>query len=662
MIDEELGKYKDEFIQISKTISENEKLSEKSKAEWKKQQEKIERRFDLFKTDLLFIVATGMLKAGKSTFVNLLSRNENASPIGFGVDTTLRPALIKMAAKDSGSAGGIYIYKRKSIHEVENEMQELQSQMENIIDRIKGLKEFDENYPEVAPKELNQDNLRKVLCSRPGTNELLDQSPLLVVVEVPYNADSKIFSENCVIFDMPGLDSNDAEISQNFEMYNAIFKECDLVLFIQSNMSPVNDAACGYLAKIGKDRSSCTYRLVQNRMRAKYWLEESVLKKELGEQAENGIKNFVKKLNTNKLSESSLKSWSANLGMAYDVIFNANNIAKDDYKTEELLSQSEFLGMEENLWADINQNGKEQRRSHCKDELCNDLKDVSREIEKKLYALKGDMARKEGEINMLIDEKNLIESYGRRTRKENWRGLDFTLSNDLKRQVEAELRDSFKHLRSSTKYCGDMPEKVSSFKIKGSRYDEFLIECSENAKSKVQAIIQESYLEKVDSGDFDSIKILNQKIEEMNQTSPKIILKIPPVEYRSKMVGKLSETVQLELAQIEPHREEGKFLFVVPFEKAIEVNESMVNDEYDKIIAHYTKASCAVLKQVMGDIMTDILNEHVSGYLKESLSEKEGEMYKAKLELEVMGGEKELFSRTKEQRLSLGEKIRELKI
>lgn len=661
MIDEELGKFKEEFVQISKSISENNRLSQKSKKDWQKQQEKIERRFDLFKTDLLFIVATGMLKAGKSTFVNLLSRNENASPIGFGVDTTLRPALIKMAGKDSGSHGGIYIYKRKTIHNPENEMQELQKQMENIIDRIKGLKKFDENYPEVSPKELSQDNLRKVLCSKPGTNELLDQSPLLVVVEVPYNEESRIFSENCVIFDMPGLDSNDAEISQNFEMYNAIFKECDLVLFIQSNMSPVNDAACGYLAKIGKDRSSCTYRLVQNRMRAKYWLEESIIRKELGEQAENGIKNFVKKLNTNKVSESSLKSWSANLGMAYDVIFNANDISKDKFNADELLSESEFLGMEENLWSDIKENGKEQRKSHCKDELCNDLKDVSSDMERKIYSLKSEIANKESEINILIDEKNLIESYGRRTKKENWIGLDFTLSTDLKRQIEAELRESFKHLRSSTKYCEILPEKVSSFKIKGTDYDKFLIECSENAKTLTKKIIEESNLEKVDSGDFDVIKILNKKIEEMNQDAPEIILQIPKIEYRSKTVGNLSENIPLDIAQIDPHKETGRFLFI-SFEKAIFVNESMLSDEYDKIIAHYVKSSCSVLKKVMGDIMTDILNAHISGYLKESLAEKESEMYKAKLELENLNGEKELFSSEKEKLLALEEKIRELKI
>ena len=661
MTDTELEQCKDEFMRISRAVSEERLLSEKSKEEWKKQRERIERRFDLFKTDLLFIVATGMLKAGKSTLVNLLSRNENASPIGFGVDTTLRPALIKMAKKGSASGGGIYIYKRKSIHDPENEMQELQSQMENIIDRVKGLKEFGGEYPEVSPKELSQDNLRKVLCSRPGTNDLLDQSPLLVVVEVPYNEESKIFSENCVIFDMPGLDSNDAEISQNFEMYNAIFKECDLVLFIQSNMSPVNDAACGYLAKIGKDRSSCTYRLVQNRMRAKYWLEEVVLKKELGEQAESGIKNFVKKLNTNKVSESSLKSWSANLGMAYDAIFNANSIDAEKHSPDGLLEESGFLGMEENLWADISQNGKEQRRSHCKDELCNDLRDVSRDIERKIRALEGGIAEKEAEINRLTDEKNVVESYGRRTKKENWIGCDFALSDDLERQIESELRGSFKRLRASTAYCGILPEKLSSFKIKGSKYDAFLVECSEKARALVTEIIEESHLEKVDSGDFDTIRILNEEIEKMKKNAPEIILRIPKIEYRTKTVGPLPEAALPEVAQISPHNEERRFLFV-RFEKEIEVNESMLGQEYDKIIAHYVKASRTVLKTVMSEKLTDVLNAHVSAHLRASVSEKEDEMGASRRGLEGMIGEKGIFSAVKGKLLSLEEKIRELKV
>lgn len=661
MTDEELSKFKEEFMGISGEILSDGRLSERSAREWRKSEGKIRRRFDLFGTDLLFIVATGMLKAGKSTFVNLLSRSENASPIGFGVDTTLRPALIKMAARGSGSRGGIYVYKRKPVRDAESEMRELQEQMENIIDRIKGLKEFDEEYPDVQPKELNQANLRKILCSRPGTNELLDQSPLLVVVEVPFCEDSRVFSENCVVFDMPGLDSNDAEISRNFEMYNAVFKECDLVLFIQSNVSPVNDAACGYLAKIGRDRSSCTYRLVQNRMRAKYWQEEGAARRELEEQAENGIRNFVKKLSTNRVSESSLKSWSANLGMAYDAIFRPNDVDSERFPPEELLAESGFLGMEENLLSDIVQNGKEQRRSHCRDELCNDLRDVAFGMERKVASLKAAAERKEAEVGALVEEKNAVESYARLVREESWTGCDFNLSDDLRRQIETELRDCFKRLRASTKYCDVLKEKVSSFRLKGSRYDEFLIECSAAARSLVLKILGESYIERVDSGRDDAVKILNRKIEEIMRGSGKSVAPVPKVEYRTRTVGAIPESVRLELAKIEPHREDGRFLFVA-YEREIEVNDSMLSDEYDKIIAHYVRESRSVLKAVMGGIMTEVCNSHVASHLRGSLAEKDAEIAAARAELDALSGEREVFSLARERLRRLEGRLEEVPV
>ena len=49
---------------------------------------------DAFGSEYFVVSGIGMLKSGKSTLVNLLARNRNASPTGFGFDTTLRPALI----------------------------------------------------------------------------------------------------------------------------------------------------------------------------------------------------------------------------------------------------------------------------------------------------------------------------------------------------------------------------------------------------------------------------------------------------------------------------------------------------------------------------------------------------------------------------------------
>ena len=57
------------------------------------------RAIDQFKSGIELISCIGMLKAGKSTLINMLARSRSASPIGFGQDTTLRPAVIRMAEK-----------------------------------------------------------------------------------------------------------------------------------------------------------------------------------------------------------------------------------------------------------------------------------------------------------------------------------------------------------------------------------------------------------------------------------------------------------------------------------------------------------------------------------------------------------------------------------
>lgn len=614
MTEEILKKSESDFEEFSKKFSSDESLSVRTKEFWNEAGKKIDRRFRQFNTDQLIIVATGMLKAGKSTFVNLLSRNENASPIGFGVDTTLRPVLIKMAGKDSGSKGGIYIYKRKNISKPENEIQELQNQMEEIIDRIRGLKDFDDNFRQPNPILLNQENLRDVLCSQ--RSPLIDQSPLLVVVEVPYSEESLVLNENCIIFDMPGLDSTDAEISKNFEMYNAIFKECDLVLFVQSNMAPINEAACGYLEKIGKERSSCTYRLVQNQMKAKFWLKEDVLEEEVKTQAKKGIQNFVKKLNTNRVNENSLKFWSANLGMAYDYIFNKENIESDG---EKLFAQSHFLEMEKNIAQDIEENGLEQRRIHCKDELLNTISEVINNISDLNQEISKNGENLTQKINSLIEEKNSLSSAGIKT--DDWNGIRFVLSENLKREMNEKMLSEFKKLRASTKYSKILPSNFSAFKIKGSKYNNFLLDCSENAVEIVKQIFEKSYLEEIistDSKDSDSIRLVNQKIENLNLVS------VPKIEYRTKFLkdGNIGEIDSIEMAQIESHKKTGKFLWF-EYEKSFDINDSMIRSDLEKIAEHYIEQIQRYLNFNFFRIITSIANSHISSSMEKLVAEKE---------------------------------------
>ena len=57
---------------------------------------------DAFGSEHFVVACIGMLKSGKSTLINLLARNRNASPTGFGFDTTLRPALITCSPESHG--------------------------------------------------------------------------------------------------------------------------------------------------------------------------------------------------------------------------------------------------------------------------------------------------------------------------------------------------------------------------------------------------------------------------------------------------------------------------------------------------------------------------------------------------------------------------------
>ena len=58
---------------------------------------------DAFGAEHFVVSCIGMLKAGKSTLINLLARSKDASPTGFGFDTTLRPALTTSSTETRGT-------------------------------------------------------------------------------------------------------------------------------------------------------------------------------------------------------------------------------------------------------------------------------------------------------------------------------------------------------------------------------------------------------------------------------------------------------------------------------------------------------------------------------------------------------------------------------
>lgn len=699
-----LDELKQKFEEISNKISDgiplNEDFSDKCRSDWKRDHNEVMRRFKLFNSDKIFIVATGMLKAGKSTLVNLLARNENASPIGFGVDTTRRPALIMMVEdKDHDSESGIYVYKQQPVehkptdanandeekkNQYENEEYEGRNlQLKTIVDYIRGMNKLPSGV-ETSPIPLNQENLRKTLCE--GNSDVIDQEPLLVVVKLPYNEESKLFKENnCVIFDMPGQDSDDARVSKDSRAYKAIFDECDLVLFIQSDVAPLNGTACDYLKEIGETRDGCTYRLVQNRMNARYWRRPDVLEDELREHEGIARRNFVKKLNTYKVTEDKLISWSANLGQAYDALFKRNELITTNDSIDEaalkLMESSKFFaddenqtGLEYHMCDDIKRNGEARRTQHCKDTLYNALVLSCRNIQDMIEDLDQKKQDKGTTLSSLSEQLNKIQNI--QGQGGSFRGITFKASKKLEATLESEMRKQFDKVRDKPEFAELFPKNDKAFpKVKGSDFKAFSVSCDTNARTAVQNTIREAYLEDVSIGvdenntERNALDVLNDKIMEINTTSNDFIPQIPLIHKESKKIGSCCMDVSWQPTQFDIREKYGKTFFhpIAGKEKPLDGLESSDiegdSGTYGLIVQNYLRqVNDTVLNLIMRDVIEETLRLHIADCMKDKEDEKKIGMNKLSAEQSQLEEGKKVLEGAKEELLELAKDVKRIEL
>lgn len=472
---------------ISQNVANN--LSESNRKVWLSSEKQIRRAIKLFDGEKHFIIVTGMLKAGKSTLIDLLARTSKASLVGFGVDTTLRPAVIKMSDTE---VGHIKIYYKPDGLDWASAMQE-------VTDNLRGIKDYNKKTVDF---ELTEDNLRKTLCRIPSESEnCLTSEPLLVIVEVPKNQDSKFFNNDCVLLDMPGLDSGYSEQSSDPEKYKAFFDECDLLLFVQSSVSPINDKAGQYLKYIGLTRDESTYRLVQNVMNAKYWLKSDVTNKEQRRQAKNGKEVFRDKLGKGDVEVTPVY---VNLGMAYDALLgNENDISINEAENVEtkkhnLLAESHFLEMEDGFITDIQNNGQYRHIAHCEDMLRLEIKKTITKIEQQISDISNNIkdlekGRTENEKIISIIKKS-YEGY-------KFRPMQFALSSEFVSSLKKNLNSEFESLRKSTKYGNKLSQNTEDentdklITCKPKIVNEFLDDCVSLAKSYAEKFFKDTYLD-----------------------------------------------------------------------------------------------------------------------------------------------------------------------
>lgn len=352
------------------------------------------RAIDQFDSGIEIIVCMGMLKAGKSTLVNLLTRSAMASPTGYGQDVTLRPALIRMA--EPGAAPRIFLYEKAAGSE-ETDVSVLQAA---VLDHLRGIeKEGSMSAVSIRSLPLNENSLRGVLCCRVADSPLLSEEPVMVVVETEYNETCRLLRHrNRMLLDMPGCDSATAEVAKG-ERYREIGKECDMVLLLQSSVAPLNAKAVEELEALLAGRAPSTTRIIQNRMESKAWLRSEVLDAETLDQSNRAL-SVLRQLSENREIPVS----SVNLGMAYAGIFESSARLREHiemsggvYQTPaELLAGSGFDAMEDSLHRELS----DIRYLHCCDNLRQTLRSlaaavlVTQRIENKaLAALKNRVER-----------------------------------------------------------------------------------------------------------------------------------------------------------------------------------------------------------------------------------------------------------------------------
>lgn len=351
------------------------------------------RAVEQFNSGIEVIVCMGMLKAGKSTLVNLLARSPMASPTGYGQDVTLRPALIRMA--EQGAEPRIVLYER-----AEDCAEEAGKLLASVLDHLRGIA-GEEGLKGVCVRTLplNEANLRGVLCHRIGESPHLTAEPVLVVVEPEYNADCELLcSRNRMILDMPGCDSAVAEVAQG-ERYREIGRECDMLLLLQSSVAPLNARAVDELTALLDGRTPSTIRIIQNRMESKSWLRGDVFTAENDEQTARALAVLRRLAENRELPVSAV-----NLGMAYAGIFeNPERLRKSVeladgvyHNPAELLRGSGFAEMEVGLHKELTHI----RYTHCCDALRRALRSlvaealrISRGENKTLAALRKRLER-----------------------------------------------------------------------------------------------------------------------------------------------------------------------------------------------------------------------------------------------------------------------------
>lgn len=445
--------------------------------------------------DTMIIVTCGMLKAGKSTLINLLARSEMASPVDFGVDTTLRPAVVRMGETEHGRIRCFYAL---------GEAEEHKAALMQVFDVLRGVAlvkpaAFDEESVPLTPQ-----NLRDFLCCKVPSG-LLKHEPLLVVVETPYQADVPcLLSGNCMLLDMPGLDSANAGLS--IDEYAEVVAQCDMMFYVQSSVSPLNEAAKTLLQRVLSHRHADTTYIIQNCMMAQMWRLPETQQAAQERQAQRAWADIVNcfKAGGKQTSAVGVRCHPMNLGMAYDAlvgdksVLNTAGVMPDgrSIKAEMLAELSDFPGFEDDVRRNMRMYGLRYRVQHCVDGLSGCLEEIRNRLNRHIVEkLQPDAVNADAKWKAWAHVKQELENL-----QNNLVLTAPATSVSLSEAAEKRLRNALGSVHEQLYQEKEelyRPLKNVGGKAAGSVMDQFLDDCSNAMVKKLEELVNGCSLDDV---------------------------------------------------------------------------------------------------------------------------------------------------------------------
>lgn len=216
---------------------------------------KLSRSIKRFDSKLLLMATIGSVKSGKSTLTNCLA-HRHLCATSLGIETTTLPLII-VASQDGTERMELYSSKATGLLDEE----EL---FEQVIDLIRGIPADDFNDKVALDRlPLNQESLNSW-----AMGETRASCAAIYLVEPK----ASVLKAGCGIIDMPGMDGLQSNWQEE-KLHTWMNRHADYFLLVQSSFAALTPDTSSYL-KRAMELSPRPMRVVQNRIKAQYWLDQ----------------------------------------------------------------------------------------------------------------------------------------------------------------------------------------------------------------------------------------------------------------------------------------------------------------------------------------------------------------------------------------------------